>query len=76
MQDNTLLVTKIKQSLKKRFLDIVDAINSGEVGVYDTREKVGYWKPKPAAKKAAPKKAAAKKPAPAEPASPPPEPKK
>lgn len=45
--------------LQKRFIDIVDAIASGDVTVYDTREAVGYWKPKPAAKK----KAAAKKPA-------------
>ena len=52
--------------LEKRFLDIVDALDSGDVRVYDTRKAVGYWKPKPARAK---KPAAAKK----APATPPPE---
>ena len=57
--------------LEERFLDIVAAIESGDVRVYDTRKAVGYWKPKPA--RAAKKPAAAKK----APATPPPaEPKK
>ena len=44
--------------LQARFNDIVAALASGKVGVYDTSEEVGYWKPK-----ATPKKAAAKAPA-------------
>ena len=51
--------------LEKRFLDIVEAMNAGDILVYDTRKPVGYWKPKPARAK---KPAAAKK----APAPPPP----
>lgn len=29
-----------------RFNDLVDALNSGNVIVYDVTQKVGYWKPK------------------------------
>lgn len=46
--------------LEARFLDIVEAIDAGDVRVYDTRKAVGYWKPKPARAK----KAAAKSPTP------------
>ena len=55
-----------QSELEERFLDIVAAVDSGDVNVYDTRKAVGYWKPKPARAK---KPAAAKK----APATPPPE---
>ena len=51
----------------KRFLDIADAYDSGDVRVYDLTQPIGYWKPK----KTAAKKPAAKKPA----AAPEPKPK-
>ena len=41
---------------KARFDDIVDAVNSKSVVVYDLTKKVGYWKPKHTHKqRAAPK---------------------
>lgn len=55
-----VVVDTDQEALKSRFEDIVEALASGEVRVYDTREKVGYWKPKPK-----PARSHAKKPAPA-----------
>ena len=42
-----------------RFEDIVDALSSGDVNVYDVRKDIGYWKPKTRAHSTA-KKASAK----------------
>ena len=42
---------------KDRFNDLVDALNSDKVVVYDLTKEVGYWKPKPGPKpKASPQK--------------------
>lgn len=45
-------------ALSARFEDIVDALNSGDVTVYDVRKDVGYWKPKTRAHSTAKKPAA------------------
>ena len=45
-------------ALSARFDDIVDALNSGDVNVYDVRKDVGYWKPKTRAHSTAKKTAA------------------
>ena len=45
-----------QEVLEARFNDIVAALNSGKVIVYDRSKPVGYWKPKPSThKKAEPK---------------------
>ena len=44
------------EEVQARFDDIVAALNSGKVIVYDVSKAVGYWKPKPSThKKAEPK---------------------
>lgn len=53
-----IVASSDQDELKVRFLDIVDALASGDVTVYDTREKVGYWKPKPKAARSHTKKPA------------------
>ena len=46
------------ETLSVRFDDIVDALNSGDVKVYDVRKDVGYWKSKSRAPSTAKKPAA------------------
>ena len=43
----TILQSQETEPLKKRFADIVAALESGKVKVYDVDKDVGYWNPKP-----------------------------
>ena len=47
-------------NLADRFLDICEALDAGNVNVYDCNKAVGFWKPAPK-KSAGPKKAPAPK---------------
>lgn len=55
---NYILHNVSDEEANARFDDIVAALGSGKVGIYDASKAVGYWKPKPAS--SAPKKAESK----------------
>ena len=57
-QSDIIGVSNDATALLARFNDIVDALDSGNVNVYDVRKDVGYWKPKTRAHSTAKKPAA------------------